>query len=184
MTQRVVAITGIGSLTPAGRGTEALWTHIVSGETCIAPIDSQKYFDPSRYACQVAGQVPSFTEPRVQTKQIMTRTDRCSQLALVAVLDALEMAKLPMDFRSEDSPVASERVLLLVATNAAGWTYLERGIKNLWTKGRRAMSLHSLTAGFLAGPQGHVSIFFGIEGGTRTFVSERIGGAYALIEGA
>lgn len=46
------------------------------------------------------------------------------------------------------------------------------------------MSLHSLTAGFLAGPQGHVSIFFGIEGGTRTFVSERIGGAYALIEGA
>lgn len=179
-----VVITGIGTLTPAGRGTEALWTRIVSGETCIAPIDSQKYFDASRYACQLAGQVPAFSEPRVLTTKIMARTDRCSQMALIAVLDALEMARLPLDFRSKDSPVASNRVFLLVATNAAGWTYLERGIQNLWTKGRKAMSLHSLTAGFLAGPQGHVSIFFGIEGGTRTFVSERIGGAYALIEGA
>lgn len=184
MAQRVVAVTGIGTLTPAGRGTDALWTRIASAETCIAPIDSQKYFDPSGYACQVAGQVPTFTEPRVLTKKILTRTDRCSQMALIAVLDALEMARLPMDFRSEDSPVSSERVLVTVGTNAAGWTYLERGIQNLWTKGRRAMSLHSLTAGFLAGPQGHISIFFGVEGGMRTFVSERIGGAYALIEGA
>lgn len=182
MTQRVVAITGIGTLTPAGRGTGALWTRIASGETCIAPIDPQKYFDPSMYACQVAGQVPSFTEPRVQVEQIMTQTDRCSQMAMVAVLDALEMAKLPMDFRSEDSPVASECVSLTVGTNIAGWPYLEREMKNLWMT--KSMDRYGLTAGFLAGPQGHVSIFFGIEGGIRSFVSERIGGAYALIEGA
>ncbi len=184
MTKRVVAITGIGTLTPAGRGTEALWTCISSGHTCLGPIDPQKYFDPSRYACQVAGQVPSFSEPRVLTESMMAQTDRCSQLALIAVLDALEVARLPMDFRSEGSPVAPERVSLTVATIGAGWTYVEREMRNLWTKGVGAMDRYGLTAGFPAGPQGHISILFGIEGRTRTFVSERASGAHALIEGA
>ncbi len=184
MTKRVVAITGIGTLTPAGRGTEALWASVSSGYTCLGPIDSQKYFDPSKYTCQVAGQVPSFSEPCVLTESMMAQTDRCSQMALVAVLDALQDARLPIDFRSEVSPVAPERVSLTVATIAAGWTYVEREMRNLWTKGVSAMDRYALTAGFPAGPQGHISILFGIEGRTRTFVSERASGAHALIEGA
>jgi 3-oxoacyl-(acyl-carrier-protein) synthase len=184
MTKRVVAITGIGTLTPAGRGTEALWTSLSSGHTCLSPIDPQKYFDPSAYSCQIAGQVPSFSEPRVLTEAMIAQTDRCSQLALIAVLDALEAARLPMDFRSEGSPVAPERVSLTVATIAAGWTYVEREMRNLWTKGVSAMDRYGLTAGFPAGPQGHISILFGVEGRTRTFVSERASGAHALIEGA
>ena len=183
MSKRVVAITGIGTLTPAGRGTEALWTCISSGRTCISPIDPQRYFEPFG-PCKVAGQVPSFSEPRVLTESMIAQTDRCSQLALVAVLDALDMAKLPIDFRSEDSPVASECVSLTVATVGAGWNYVEREMRNLWTKGVGAMDRYGLTAGFPAGPQGHISILFGIEGRTRTFVSERASGAHALIEGA
>jgi len=184
MAKRVVAITGIGTLTPAGRGTEALWASISSSGTCLAPIDPQKYFDPSPYSCQVAGQVPSFSEPRVLTTSMMAQTDRCSQMALVAVLDALDEARLPMDFRSERSPVAPECVSLVVATVAAGWTYVEREMHNLWTKGVGAMDRYALTAGFPAGPQGHIGILFGVEGRTRTFVSERVSGAHALIEGA
>lgn len=184
MTKRVVAVTGIGTLTPAGRGTEALWMCISSGRTCLHPIDPEKYFDSSKYPCQVAGQVPPFDEPRVLTESMMAQTDRCSRMALVAVLDALEAAKLPMDFRSKDSPVPPERVSLTVATIAAGWTYVEREMRNLWTKGVGAMDRYGLTAGFPAGPQGHISIFFGVEGRTRTFVSERTSGAHALIEGA
>ncbi|TMC22237.1 MAG: beta-ketoacyl-[acyl-carrier-protein] synthase family protein [Chloroflexi bacterium] len=184
MTERVVAITGIGTLTPAGRGTEALWATISSGRACLTAIDPQNYFDPSPYACQIAGQVPSFDEPRVLTASMMAQTDRCSQMALVAALDALDEARLPMDFRSERSPVAPERVSLAVATVAAGWTYVEREMRNLWTKGVGAMDRYALTAGFPAGPQGHVGILFGVEGRTRTFVSERASGAHALIEGA
>jgi 3-oxoacyl-(acyl-carrier-protein) synthase len=184
MTRRIVAITGIGTLTPAGRGTEALWTTITSDNTCLAPIDPQKYFDPSAYACQVAGQVPFFSEPRVLTESMIAQTDRCSRLALVAVVDALDMARLPMDFRSKESPVAAERVSLTIATIAAGWTYVEHEMHNLWTKGIKAMDHYGLTAGFPAGPQGHISIFFGVEGRTRTFVSERASGAHALIEAA
>jgi 3-oxoacyl-(acyl-carrier-protein) synthase len=184
MTKRVVAITGIGTLTPAGRGTKALWDSITSGDTCLHPIDPQKYFDPSNYSCQIAGQVPAFNEPRVLTKAMLAQTDRCSQMALVAVLDALEWARLPTDFRKEDSPIASERVCLSLSTIAAGWTYIEHEMHNLWTKGVNSMERYGLTAGFPAGPQGHISILFGIEGRIRTFVSERVSGAHAIIEGA
>lgn len=184
MIKRSVAITGIGTLTPAGRGTEALWASISSRHSCLRPIDAQKYFDPASYACQIAGQVPAFSEPRVLTETHLAQTDRCSQMALIAVLDALDMARLPIDFRAEDSPVAPVRVSLTVATIAAGWPYLERELRNLWTKGAGTMDRYSLTAGFLAGPQGHISILFGVEGRTRTFVSERASGAHALIEGA
>jgi 3-oxoacyl-(acyl-carrier-protein) synthase len=184
MTQRVVAITGIGTLTPAGRGAEALWTRICSGHPCLAPIDPETYFDPSRFACQLAGQVPAFSEPRVLTEAMLSQTDRCSQLALVAVLDALDMARLPTDFRSEESPVSPQRVSLSVATIAAGWTFAEREMRNFWTKGRDALNRYGMTASFPAGPQGHIGIFFGIEGRMRTFVSERASGAHALIEGA
>lgn len=183
MTKRV-AITGIGTLTPAGRGIEALWARISTGETCLSQIDPQKYFDPSPYACQIAGQAPSFSEPRVLTPAMLAQTDRCSQLALVAVLDALDMARLPIDFRSEESPVSAERVSLTIATIGAGWTYVESEMSNLWTRGVGAMNRFGLTAGFPAGPQGHIGIFFGVEGRTRTFISERTSGAQALIEGA
>jgi len=179
-----VAITGIGTLTPAGRGVEALWTRISTGDTCLSKIDTQKYFDPSPYACQIAGQVPPFHEQRVLTPAMLTQTDRCSQMALVAVLDALDMARLPTDFRSENSPVSAERVSLTVATIGAGWTYTEREMRHLWTQGVGAMDRYGLTAGFPAGPQGHISIFFGVEGRTRTFLSERTSGAQALIEAA
>ncbi len=184
MIKRSVAITGIGTLTPAGRGTEALWASTSSRHTCLRQIDKDKYFDPSSYACQVAGQVPAFSEPRVLTDALMAQTDRCSQMALIAVLDALDVARLPIDFRAGDSPVAAVRVSLTVATIAAGWPYIEREMHNLWTRGVGSMDRYCLTAGFLAGPQGHISILFGVEGRTRTFVSERASGAHALIEGA
>jgi 3-oxoacyl-(acyl-carrier-protein) synthase len=179
----VVAITGIGTLTPAGRGVEALWKAVSSEDTYIKPIDPQKYFDPTSYACGVAGQVPFFSDTHL-TETIIAQTDRCSQLAFVAVLDALKMAQLPMDFRSENSPVSANRVALAISTIAAGWTYTEREMQNLWTRGVGAMNRYGLTAGFPAGPQGHISIPFGVEGRTRTFVSERASGAQALIEGA
>jgi 3-oxoacyl-(acyl-carrier-protein) synthase len=184
MSQRSVAITGIGTLTPAGRGTDALWRGISSNHTYLAPIDPETYFDPSGFACQMAGQVPFFSEPRVLTDSMLEQTDRCSQMALVAVLDALDMAELPSDFRAESSPVSPERVSLSVASIAAGWTYAEREMQKMWTQGVGTLNRYGMTASFPAGPQGHIGIFFGVEGRMRTFVSERASGVHALIEGA
>jgi 3-oxoacyl-(acyl-carrier-protein) synthase len=176
-----IVITGIGTITPAGRGLDALWRHVQSGQSCLEPIDSEVYFDASAYACQVAGQVHTLHEPRVLTERMLAQTDRYSQLALVAVLDALETAQLPRGFLPVVQP---ERVSLVVGTAMAGLATIEKEMRTFWTQGKQGVDRYSETAGFPPSAQGHISIHFGVKGRSRTFVSERASGAHALIEGA
>jgi 3-oxoacyl-(acyl-carrier-protein) synthase len=176
-----IVITGIGTITPAGRGLDTLWRHVQSGRSCLEPIESALYFDASAYACQVAGQVHNLHEPRVLTERMLAQTDRYSQLALVAVLDALEAARLPQGFLPVVQP---ERVSLLVGTAMAGLTTIEKEMRTFWTQGKQSVNRYWETASFPPSAQGHISIHFGIRGRSRTFVSERASGAHALIEGA
>src|SRR5260370_30312717 len=180
MMRRTVVITGIGTVTPAGRGANALWLQASSGTSCVRPIDPQKYFDASKYDCQVAGQVPFFGEPRVLTERILEQTDRCTQMALVAVLDALDAAKLPIGFLPVVLP---ERVSIVVGTVTGGLTFVENDIRNFWIKGKQGTNPYVALAGFPASTQGNISICFGVKGRARTFVSERASGVHALIEG-
>ena len=52
---RRVVITGIGLITPLGQGTELVWKRILAGQSGIGRVTT---FDPTDYACQVAGEVP------------------------------------------------------------------------------------------------------------------------------
>ena len=52
-THRVV-ITGVGAVTPAGVGAEALWETLMERGCCIAPIER---FDTSEYEVHIAGEV-------------------------------------------------------------------------------------------------------------------------------
>ena len=55
-THRVV-ITGVGAVTPAGVGAEALWETLMERGCCIAPIER---FDTSEYEVHIAGEVRDF----------------------------------------------------------------------------------------------------------------------------
>lgn len=177
---RRVVITGIGTVTSAGRRIDSLWEHVCSGHSCLRPIDPE-VFDASIYACQIAGQVRALEEPSLLTKRLKRRTDRSTHLALVAVLDALASARLPVGFLPDVQP---ERVALMVGTVMGGLSYIENEMHAFWTQGTPAVSPHSETAGFPTGTQGYVSICFGVKGRAFTSVSERVSGAHALIEGA
>ena len=52
---RRVVITGIGLVTPLGWGREISWKRILEGKSGANRISA---FDPTDYACQVAGEVP------------------------------------------------------------------------------------------------------------------------------
>ena len=51
-TRRVV-ITGMGAISPAGTGVDALWNAVYSGKQCIAPITR---FDASEFAGSLAAE--------------------------------------------------------------------------------------------------------------------------------
>src|SRR5688500_20410969 len=52
-----VVITGIGVVSPIGIGTRAFWENLLAGKCGIKRIEQ---FDPSGFACQVAGEVPAY----------------------------------------------------------------------------------------------------------------------------
>ncbi len=57
MKQREVAITGVGAVSPFGLTADDMWGGICLG---MCPISTITYFDPVKFPCKIAGQVPPY----------------------------------------------------------------------------------------------------------------------------
>ncbi|NGO11146.1 beta-ketoacyl-[acyl-carrier-protein] synthase family protein [Streptomyces sp. HC44] len=170
-----IVITGVGALTPAGEGLNALWDSAREGTSHITAIDR---FDASAYACPAAGHV-GFDASAQLPERFVKRTDRFTHLAVHAVREALRDAGAAVG-----DTVAPERTGVMVGNVLGGWEFAERELRKLWTEGMRAVSPYQATAWFPAAPQGNICIDQGIKGPARTFVADRASSAYALIGGA
>lgn len=173
-----VVVTGIGAVTPAGLGREALWQQALSGRSCLRRIDR---FDPASYRCQVAGQADAFSARDWLPGRFIKRTDRFTHMAVVAAEMALEDAGLTVGGVAGVQP---DRVAVMVGNVLGGWDFAERELRDLWAHGVREVSPYQATAWFPAAPQGNICIRLGVKGRARTFVCDRASGAYALAHGA
>ncbi|MDT5035891.1 MAG: 3-oxoacyl-[acyl-carrier-protein] synthase [Micromonosporaceae bacterium] len=171
-----IAVTGIGAVTPAGIGVDALWDAALSGRSRVRRIDR---FDPSSYRCQVAGQADAFDARDWLPGRLVKKTDRFTHLALTAAGAALADAGLTVG-----TDVDSDRIGVMVGNVLGGWEFAERELRDLWTKGPREVSPYQATAWFPAAPQGNICIRYGIRGRARTFVCDRASAAYAIVHGA
>ncbi|MFO7533661.1 MAG: beta-ketoacyl-ACP synthase II [Candidatus Limnocylindrales bacterium] len=130
---RQVVITGLGAVTPLGTGVPALWEGLVAGRSGIRRIGS---FDPSALKCQIAGEVPDFDPSSVLDRKLCRRTDRYTQLALVATREAMADAGLPE--RLEDQ--AAERTGFLIGSGLGGNGTLVEQIAAWSTRGPEHVS--------------------------------------------
>ncbi len=89
---RRVVVTGLGAVTPLGADVPSLWEGLVAGRSGIRRISS---FDPSRLRCQIAGEIPDFDAEASLDHKLVRRSDRYTQLALVATREAMRDAGLP-----------------------------------------------------------------------------------------
>ena len=112
-TDRRVVITGLGAVTPLGTGVRALWEGLVAGRSGIRRISA---FDPSALRCQVAGEVPDFDPSGSLDHKLVRRTDRYTQLALVAAREAMVDAGLPEHLEGTEA----ERVGFLIGSGLGG----------------------------------------------------------------
>ncbi len=58
MTERLAGITGLGVVTAAGIGIDALWDALVEGRSCIGPIS---LFDAANFPCSIGGEIQGFS---------------------------------------------------------------------------------------------------------------------------
>ena len=104
-THRVV-ITGMGAVTPAGVGVDALWDAVMGKRCCI---DTISHFDHETFDVHVAGEVRDFdpTEHGLSKKEAR-RFERFVQYAIVAADEA--MAQSGIDMEQEDPTRAAVRL--------------------------------------------------------------------------
>ena len=99
MELRRVVVTGLGALTPIGNTLSTYWEGLLSGKSGAAPIT---YFDPAlfktKFACELKGFDPLDHFDRKEARKY----DRFAQYALVAVDEALQDAKFPIETADKD----------------------------------------------------------------------------------
>ena len=170
-THRVV-ITGMGAITPAGVGVEALWNAVMGRECCIRPIER---FDTSDYEVHNAGEVVGFdaTEHGL-TKKESRRFERFVQYAIVAADEAVAQAGLSME---DEDP---SRVAVVFGSGIGGIDELERGFKTLFEKGPKRVNplfVPTMIGNIAAG---NLAIRYGMKGECINVVTACATGAHCI----
>jgi 3-oxoacyl-[acyl-carrier-protein] synthase II len=128
--RRRVVVTGLGAVTPIGNTRDEFWTHLIAGESGIAPITA---FDASLFDARIAGEVKDFKPEILIGRKEARRMDRFTQFAFIAAREAIEDANLP------DDPEFKKQVGGVVGTGIGGiitfWLNSDKANENgTWSK--------------------------------------------------
>ena len=170
-THRVV-ITGVGAVTPAGVGVEALWEALMGRECCIEPIER---FDTSEYEVHIAGEVRDFDGvEHGLTKKEARRFERFVQYAIVAADEALAQSGLEVTDENRD------RIAVVFGTGIGGIDELQKSFATLEEKGPKRVNplfIPTMIGNIAAG---NLAIRYGMRGECLNVVTACATGAHCI----
>lgn len=154
--KRRAVITGVGVVTPFGRGVDLLWERLLGGKSAVGPIT---LFDVSGYRVQFGGQVPWTPETEnIAPPKELRRLDRFTQFAIASSTDAVSDSGI--DF-SREEPF---RCGVLIGSGIGGLSEFEAQHERLLTKGIDKVSPFTIPKLMVNSASGHVSSQYGIKG--------------------
>jgi len=179
MTKRVV-ITGIGLLTPFGRGEQANWNGLMKAQSAIQRVDR---FDIQEYTSQVGGQVPHGTEPGQFDDVISPKEQRRFDLFVtygsVAAQDAINDSGWHPQTEEDRN-----RSGVLMGSGVGGLITITQNAQDIVSKGVRHVSPFVIPAIIVNIIGGYVSISNHYQGPNYGVVSACATGAHAIGDAA
>jgi 3-oxoacyl-[acyl-carrier-protein] synthase II len=173
MTNRRVAITGIGAITPIGTGRDALWAGIRAERSAVR---SMSRFDPSIFRSHNAAEVNDFTaEDHIESKRAK-RLDRFGQFSVAAAKMAMADSGIRLEAENR------ERIGAMMGTALGGIGYAEEQLGNFLTGGLRAVDATLALAVFGGASSCHIAIEFGVSGPNSTNAMSCASGSMAIGE--
>jgi 3-oxoacyl-[acyl-carrier-protein] synthase II len=130
-TERRVAVTGLGVVTPVGNDLGTFWKNLISSQCGIRKIES---FDASPFDTQIAGEVRDFDPaPAFPSPKEVRRADRFSQFGVYAAWQALKDSGLDLqkENRDEIGVIVGSGIGGLETTAEQHQMLLDRGPKRL-----------------------------------------------------
>lgn len=150
---RRVVVTGIGLVTPVGIGVRPFWDNLLAG---VCGVDESPVLLKADCGCKVAGEVKDFKPLEWLTRKDVKRTDRYTQLGMVAALMAVQDAGMQME---GENP---ERMGISMGTAYAGWLFATQEYNTYLEKGAHAISPYTGTAVFTGSCGGQIALMLGL----------------------
>ena len=154
MSRRVV-VTGVGLVSALGVGTEETWQAIRDGRPGISRIEQ---FDPTDFACRIAGEVKNFDPARYVERKEIKKMGRFIQFGIAATEFALAQSGFKIDAHN------AERTGVYIGSGIGGFEVIEREHKVLLEKGPSRISPFFIPATIVNLASGYVSIRTGAKG--------------------
>lgn len=170
-----VVVTGMGVISPLGNDVQTFWEALLAGRSGVARIES---FDVSDFPTQIGAEVKDFDPRAYLGRREAQRMARCTQMAVVATLFALEDAGLQHGFPDP------ERVGVHLGTAEGGFDMAIEGMYIMQSKGWRRVMPFALPEALPNMPSHHVSQYFGTLGHLGTCVAACASGTQAIYEAA
>jgi len=177
--KRRVVVTGLGLITPLGTGVEKTWRALCAGTSGIRRITK---FDPSRHACQIAGEVTDFNPADYIEKKDIKKMDAFIHFAVGAGQMAVEDSGLKVTEENAD------RVGVYIGSGIGGLPAIEAYHKVLLEKGPDRVSPFFIPMVIINLASGQVSMRIGARGPNACAVTacatgnHCIGDAFRLIQ--
>ncbi len=155
---RRVVISGVGCVTPIGRGKEAFWDALIAGESGTRAIES---FVDERCPVKIAGEVRDFDWQAELTAKDRKHVPRTVPLALAAARGALADA----DIDTTDFDLEQRREIgVAIGTGGGGLAFAEKHYEYWNTGDRRHASVYIIPASTHGGLSSEISMAFGLRG--------------------
>ncbi|MCX8501263.1 MAG: beta-ketoacyl-ACP synthase II [Alphaproteobacteria bacterium] len=179
---RRIVITGIGLVTPLGRGLNTVWHRLIQGQSGLSKIES---FDASDLPSQVAGQVPKGTGAGdFDFDSIVSAKDRRRMgdfivFALAAAEDAVRDAGWAPTTEQE-----LDRTGVMVGSGIGGLIGITDGAVIFAERGLSKLTPFFIPANLINLASGNISIRFGFRGPNHSAVTACATGAHAIGDAA
>jgi 3-oxoacyl-[acyl-carrier-protein] synthase II len=155
LSRRRVVITGLGIISPVGNTVADAWAGILAGNSGIARISR---FDPSRLACQIAGEVKGFDLAQYLERKEARHMDSFIHYGMAAGIQAMR------DCGIQVTPDNAERIGVNIGSGIGGLQMIEQTQRELLAGGPRKISPFFIPSVIINMISGNLSIKYGLKG--------------------
>jgi 3-oxoacyl-[acyl-carrier-protein] synthase II len=177
MSRRRVVVTGLGCVCPVGNTVSEAWSHLLAGQSGIAPITR---FDASAFSVKFAGEVKGLDLDAYIPPKEARAMDKFIHYGIVAALQAVADAGLPTNEALTGEQ--AERIGCVIGSGIGGLPLFEDTHGELTARGPRRISPFFVPASIINMISGHVSMRLGFKGPNLAVVTACTTGLHSIGE--
>jgi 3-oxoacyl-[acyl-carrier-protein] synthase II len=171
--ERRVVVTGIGTVSPLGCGTEKNWEALIAGRSGVGPIT---LFDAGELSVRFAGEVRDLDASVYFDKKELKKVDRFIQFSVAAAQMAMDDARLEV---TEES---AARIGVIVGVGIGGIATIEEGHRTVLESGVKRLTPFFIPRVIANMAPAQIAMRFGCTGTNYTTTSACASGGHAVGE--